>query len=57
MSRKVDTEQAQRVMLNGHDWRGDLAALHKQFHHWPIAGLKELAAATRDGVIIEPFSS
>lgn len=53
MSRKVDTEQTQRVVLNLHDWRGDLATLHKQFHDWPITGLKELAALTRDGAIIQ----
>ncbi|MFF5051730.1 hypothetical protein ACFY1S_00900 [Micromonospora sp. NPDC000663] len=53
VSRKVDAEQTQRVMLNLHDWRGDLAALHKQFHDWPITGLKELAAVTRDGAIIQ----
>lgn len=53
VSRKVDAEQTQRVMLNLHDWRGDLAALHKQFQDWPVAGLKELAAVTRDGAIIQ----
>ncbi|MFI0794190.1 hypothetical protein ACH4OY_16120 [Micromonospora rubida] len=52
MSRKVDAEQTQRVMLNLHDWRGDLVVLRKQFDDWPIAGLKELAAVTRDGAII-----
>lgn len=44
VSRKVETEQTQRVMLNLHDWSGDLAALPEKFHDWPITGLKELAA-------------
>lgn len=50
---KIDDEQTQRVVLNLHDWRGDMAALHRQFHDWPIDGLKELAALTRDGRIVQ----
>ncbi|MFC4109922.1 CdiA C-terminal domain-containing protein [Micromonospora zhanjiangensis] len=53
VERKVEAEQTQRVMLNLHDWQGDIAALHKQFDDWPIAGLKELAAVTRSGAIIQ----
>ncbi len=53
VSRKIDAEQTQRVILNLHDWRGDLAALRKQFDDRPIAGLKELAAVTRNGAIIQ----
>ncbi|WP_433533449.1 hypothetical protein ACQPYA_10025 [Micromonospora sp. CA-263727] len=53
VSKKIDAQQTQRVMLNLHDWRGDVAALHKQFHDWPITGLKELAAVTRHGAIIQ----
>jgi hypothetical protein len=41
------------VVVNLHDWRGDLAALHKQFDDWPIPGLKELVAVTRSGAIIQ----
>ncbi|MEV7227351.1 hypothetical protein AB0M79_10080 [Polymorphospora sp. NPDC051019] len=49
---KVTDLQTQRVVLNLEDWRGDLAALQKQFDDWPITGLKELAAVTRKGAIV-----
>ncbi|MEH1031877.1 hypothetical protein V6W11_29425 [Micromonospora profundi] len=50
---KVAGGQTQRVVVNLHDWRGDLAALQKQFDDWPIPGLKELVAVTRSGSIIQ----
>ncbi|OWV11590.1 hypothetical protein B5D80_04010 [Micromonospora wenchangensis] len=50
---KIASGQTQRVAVNLHDWRGDLAALQKQFDGWPIAGLKELVAVTRSGAIIQ----
>jgi hypothetical protein len=53
VSKKVSAEQTQRVILNLRDWRGDLAALQKQFDDWPVSGLKELAAVTRSGAIIQ----
>ncbi|AYF30451.1 hypothetical protein CSH63_23980 [Micromonospora tulbaghiae] len=53
VSKKIDKSQTQRVVLNLQDWRGDLAALRKQFDDWPIAGLKEVAAVTRSGAIIQ----
>jgi hypothetical protein len=53
VSTKVGDSQTQRVVLNLQEWQGDLAALRKQFDDWPIPGLKELAAVTRSGAIIQ----
>ncbi|MEV5767139.1 hypothetical protein AB0L34_21615 [Micromonospora sp. NPDC052213] len=53
VARKIDREQTQRVVLNLHDWQGDLAALQKQFDDWPMPELKELAAVTPGGAIIQ----
>ncbi|MFY1703013.1 hypothetical protein ACN28G_14910 [Micromonospora sp. WMMA1923] len=53
VSGKVANQQTQRVVLNLHDWRGDLAALQRQFDDWPIPQLKELTAVTRKGEIIQ----
>lgn len=53
VSQKVDKKQTQRVMINLQDWGGDLPALRKQFDDWPIPRLKELAAVTPNGTIIQ----
>jgi hypothetical protein len=53
VSVKVADSQTQRVVLNLHDWRGDLPAMQKQFDDWPIAGLKEVVAVTRSGAIVQ----
>ncbi|MFG2013098.1 hypothetical protein ACGFNF_28955 [Micromonospora sp. NPDC048868] len=53
VSRKVGRRQSQRVVLNLQDWRGDPAALQKQFDDWPVPGLKELVAVTRNGQIVQ----
>ncbi|MGW0435512.1 CdiA C-terminal domain-containing protein [Micromonospora sp. NPDC003197] len=53
VSEKVASKQTQRVVLNLKDWRGDLAALGKQFEDWPIVRLKELVVVTRTGAIIQ----
>jgi hypothetical protein len=53
VSGKVGDLQTQRVVVNLKDWRGDLAALRKQFDDWPIIRLKELTAVTRDGAIMQ----
>jgi hypothetical protein len=50
---KIVGEQTQRVVVNLEDWRGDMAALHRQFDDWPIDRLKELKAITPDGEIIQ----
>lgn len=50
---KVDAGQTQRVVINLEDWRGDMAALRKQFADWPIPGLKEVKAITHDGDIAQ----
>ncbi|MFI7606721.1 hypothetical protein ACIBTV_16490 [Micromonospora sp. NPDC049366] len=50
---KVEDGQTQRVVLNLHDWRGDVAALQRQFDDWPVARLKELVAVTRGGAIVQ----
>ncbi|MDT0528283.1 hypothetical protein RM555_04640 [Micromonospora sp. DSM 115977] len=50
---KVDKEQTQRVVLNLHDWHGDLAALRRQFDTWPVERLKELVAVTPSGAIMQ----
>jgi hypothetical protein len=41
------------VVLDLHGWRGDLGALQKQFDDWPISGLKEVAAVTSAGAIVQ----
>ncbi|SCL59793.1 hypothetical protein GA0070608_2204 [Micromonospora peucetia] len=53
VTRKVERHQTQRVVLNLKDWRGDLAALQKQFDDWPVPALKELVAVTRNGTIVQ----
>jgi hypothetical protein len=53
VSAKVKRGQTQRVILNLEDWRGDFAALQKQFADWPIEGLRELVAVRRGGTIIQ----
>lgn len=53
VSRKVVDRQTQRVIVNLQDWRGDLAALQKQFDDWPIPRLKELVVVTRSGEIFQ----
>ncbi|WP_374273585.1 hypothetical protein [Actinoplanes sp. M2I2] len=50
---KVEEGQTQRVVVNLEDWRGDLSALEKQFADWPIPGLKEVKAITRDGDVVQ----
>ncbi|MEU5950110.1 hypothetical protein ABZ793_31830 [Micromonospora sp. NPDC047465] len=53
VKRKVDDAQTQRVAVNLRDWGGDLTALRKQFHDWPVPGLEELVAITRSGTIVQ----
>ncbi|MFC6019286.1 hypothetical protein ACFP2T_24155 [Plantactinospora solaniradicis] len=53
VSKKVTDSQTQRVVLNLHDWRGDLTELQRQFDNWPVTGLKELVAVTRSGSIVQ----
>lgn len=50
---KVDDGQTQRVVVNLEDWRGDMAALRKQFAGWPIPGLKEVKVITGDGDVVQ----
>lgn len=50
---KVDEGQTQRVVVNLEDWRGDMSALRKQFADWPIQGLKEVKAITREGDVVQ----
>lgn len=50
---KVVDKQTQRVILNLHDWRGDLSALQKQFDEWPIDRLREAVALTPSGAIVQ----
>jgi hypothetical protein len=45
--------QAQRVVVNLQDWRGDLSALRKQFDDWPAEELKEVKAITPGGDIVQ----
>ncbi len=51
--KKILREQTQRVLLNLVDWKGDLAALRKQFDDWPLEELKEIKAITPDSGIIQ----
>ncbi len=50
---KVDDGQTQRVAVNLEDWRGDMAALRKQFADWPVQGLKEVKGITHDGDVVQ----
>ncbi|WP_434739348.1 hypothetical protein [Micromonospora sp. SH-82] len=50
---KIVRKQTQRVVINLQDWTGDLGALRKQFDDWLIPNLKEVAAVTRNGEIIQ----
>ncbi|WP_438871437.1 hypothetical protein [Paractinoplanes lichenicola] len=52
-SDKVEDGQTQRVIVNLADWSGDLGALRRQFMDWPIEGLKEVKAITRDREIVQ----
>jgi Contact-dependent growth inhibition CdiA C-terminal domain len=49
----VVRNQTQRVVLDLTDWRGDMAALRRQFADWPIQGIKEVKAITPDGDIVQ----
>jgi hypothetical protein len=53
VKKKVRDGQAQRVVLDLTDWRGDFAALQKQFDDWPVAGLKEAKAVLSDGTVVQ----
>jgi hypothetical protein len=48
-----EKRQTQRVVINLQDWGGSLNELQKQFDDWPIEGLKEVKAITRDGKVIQ----
>lgn len=50
---KVMDNQTQRVVVNLQDWRGDMAAFHRQFADWPVENLKEVKAITPDGDVIQ----
>jgi hypothetical protein len=50
---KIDDRQTERVVVNLHDWRGDLGALRRQFDTWPVAGLKELVVLTSAGAAVQ----
>jgi hypothetical protein len=45
---KLEKGQTTRVVLNLQDWGGDIAALRKQFHDWPMAGLDEILVIMKD---------
>ena len=49
----VEKRQAQRVVVNLEEWRGDMSALRQQFADWPVPGLKEVKAITPDGDIVQ----
>ncbi|GAB3811852.1 CdiA C-terminal domain-containing protein [Micromonospora zhanjiangensis] len=53
VSKKVADDQTQRVVLNLQDWRGDLSAMRTQFDDWPMPGLKEAVALTRNGSLVQ----
>jgi Contact-dependent growth inhibition CdiA C-terminal domain len=54
---KVREGQTQRVVVDLRPWRGDMAALRRQFGDWPIGGLKELVAVTTGGGITQVLPS
>ncbi|MER7164955.1 hypothetical protein ABT336_02605 [Micromonospora sp. NPDC000207] len=51
--KKFEKGQTQRVVIDLHDWLGDLTALQRQFDDWPVPGMREVAAVTREGAIIQ----
>jgi hypothetical protein len=51
--KKSHKRQSQRVVVNLQEWNGDLGALQQQFANWPIAGMKEVKAITKDRRIID----
>jgi hypothetical protein len=52
---KVETGQTKRVVINLSDWKGDIAALKKQFADWPIDGLEEVIITTPDRKVLHIF--
>jgi hypothetical protein len=52
---KINERQAQRIVINLTDWKGDLGALRKQFHDWPMKGLHEVQMVLPDGSIVSMF--
>jgi hypothetical protein len=51
--KKTRKLQAQRVVVNLADWRGDLGALRKQFSDWPLQNAKEVKVILPDGRIVQ----
>lgn len=41
------------MVLNLHDWHGDLAVRRTQFDTWPVEKLKELVAVVPSGAIVQ----
>jgi hypothetical protein len=50
---KVQKGQTQRVVINLHDWGGEMTDLRAQFSAWPMEGLKEVKAITPGGDIVQ----
>ncbi|MEU4570653.1 hypothetical protein [Micromonospora sp. NPDC023956] len=40
-------------MVDLQEWRGDPAALQRQFDDWPVPGLKEVKAILPNGEIVQ----
>lgn len=53
IQKKVDTGQADRIVLNLSDSPVDLAKMSAQFHDWPIQGLKEVKVIDAQGNVID----
>ena len=51
VEKKVEREQAERIVLNLDDWDGDFDALKTQFDDWPIENLEEVIVI-KDGEIL-----
>ncbi|MFB7911218.1 putative T7SS-secreted protein [Kitasatospora sp. NPDC056076] len=52
---KVDSGQADRIILNMSDTPVDMAAMRKQLNDWPVNGLKEVKVIDKSGNIIHLY--
>ncbi|MFG2530093.1 putative T7SS-secreted protein [Streptomyces sp. NPDC048516] len=55
LQKKIDKDQADRIVLDMQDTKCDMAAMNAQLHDWPNPGLKEVIAIDKDGSIVHLF--
>ena len=52
VSRKIEKDQTQRVLIKLQDWGEDVGSIRRQFADWPVPGLKEVKAVTIDQRVV-----